>query len=257
MRNFLSPVFIAAALIGLARPANALPSVNVMADSNLNVAISHIARSYSSEKNIVVNSSYADVATQEAQIIDGAAADILITPKASLIEDLKTRGVIDVYSQIPIARDMLVLAGPQDSPLNVDLEKEFPIAAILKQIAEEPLFIVASPEFLPEGGFSKEALRAVHAAGFMEPYTLYLKDRNQMFEMIADKGAYGVVLSSSALRRKNIRVLGTFHAHTHQPIQYYAVVIAGENMDAARGFLAYLQSPAAKIIFRKNGFQTD
>ena len=117
----------------------------------------------------------------------------------------------------------------------------------------EQAFIVGNPEALPVGIYGKEALRNMDAAADLEPYTLYVKRRDQMLEMAASRD-YGVFFYSTLAGRPGIRVIDLFPESSYRPIQYYAVVIAGDNMNEARKFLDYLKSAEAKQVLKQNGF---
>ena len=237
-------------------PAFALNSVTVMTDSTMSVAMAEIARDYSRTHQIVVNTSFANSLDQEKQITEGGAADIVITPKQQWIEQLKTQGLVDVHSQVPVAHDRLALVGPADSAFTAKLSKGFPTAALIRQMEGEQAFIVGNPETRSAGIYGKEALRNMGAAGDLEPYTLYIKSLEQMFTMVKKEHAYGIFLYSSVIGEDGVRVIDLFPKSTYQPIVYYAVVIAGENMNEARQFLEYMQSPQARLILRKHGFES-
>lgn len=234
-----------------------LHTVTVMADNSMSMAMVEIARNYSRDHNIIVNTSFAAPAAQEEQITEGGAADILITPKQLWIDQLKERGLIDIYSQAPVARNRLALVGPASSTMQADLSKPFPVADLINHMGGEPDFVVASPETLIEGTYSKEALRKLGAAADLEPYTLYVKSLDDMFDMVTRNQAYGIFLYSTTLAHSGLRVLDLLPESSHQPIHYFAVVIAGDNMDEARKFIEYLKTPDARRIFRENGFNTD
>src|SRR4029077_20107524 len=108
------PAFAGMTIIWMAfaNPAFALASlksVTVMADGSMSLAIAEIARDYSRDEQIIVNTSFALPKAQEAQITEGAAADVLITPKQAWIDELKTRGLIDIHSPTSVARNRLAL----------------------------------------------------------------------------------------------------------------------------------------------------
>jgi molybdate transport system substrate-binding protein len=250
----LSHVFFLLAFAFAASPAFALSSVNVMADSSLSVAVTAIARAYARDRGVAVNASYMTSKEQQVQIAEGEAVDILITPMDKWIEDLKTQGLVDIYSETPVARGQLALAGPEASPLTFTIIEGVPVAQLIWQMQGEPEFLVGHPETLAEAAFSKEALRNLGAAADLEPYTVYIKQRDQMYRMVVNRGAYGVFLYSSVLSRPGIKVIGMIPSTAHQPIQYYAVVIAGENMDEARKFIDYLKSSEARRIFSESGY---
>ena len=229
-----------------------LPSVNVMADSSLSLAMDEIARSYSRTHNIIVNTSFAVPDVQDAQIAEGAAADVLITPDAAWINRLKEKGLIDVHSPVVIARGHLALAGPPGTPVAAE-EKHFPLNGILNQMHGQPDFVVANPASLPEGSYSREALKNLGVSDDLEPDTLYLKQRSEMLDMVEFHGAYGVFYYSTLLANPDLRVLYVLPDKTHKPINYTAVVIAGNNMDEARDFLAYLHTDEARRAFERHG----
>lgn len=235
--------------------AHALESLTVMADNSMSMAMVEIARRYSARHNIVVNTSFSVAAAQQKLITEGGAVDVLVTPQLQWIETLKTQGLIDIYSPTVIASDSLVLVGPRDSPIRFGPEdKALPTAAIIRDIGAEPGFVVGNPESLVEGGFSKEALRELDRGSLLAPYTLYIKNLDQMFGMVRDHGAYGIFLYSSTVHRTGFRVLGRLPPGSYRSLQYYALVVAGENMDEARRFLDYLESNEAKTILKDNGF---
>lgn len=244
-------------IFAAASPVYAIGSVTVMADSSMSMAVAQIARSYSRERQLVVNTSFAPPKAQEAQITEGGAADVLITPQQPWIDELKTQGLVDIYSQNVIARNQLALVGPATSTLQVDWKTRFPIASLIHEMEGEPNFIIPNPETLAEGGNSKEALRNLGIAGDLEPYTLYIKRLSDMLGMVENRESYGVFLYSNIIGRSGLKLLSLLPENTYNPIQYYAVVIAGDNMDEARKFMAYMKSPAAKKILRDNGFNVD
>jgi len=242
---------------GICPLALALPSVTVMADNTMSNAIAEIARHYARDRETVVNTSFAASAAQETQITEGAAADILITPKQSWIEQLKTQGLIDIYSPTAIARNRLALVGPEDSPIVANIAQKFPTVPIINRLGGEPGFVVGNPETQAAGVAGKEALRNLDVASDLEPYTLYVKQQNQMIEMVTQQQGYGLFFASSIMGRSGMRILDFLPESSYQPVKYYAVVIAGDNMDEARKFLDYLSSTDARQVFRQNGFNVD
>jgi len=237
-----------------ATPCFAIDTVTVMADNSLSLAMTALARDYAKSSNAIVNTSFAASAAQQSQISEGSAADILITPKAEWIENLKTQGVVDIYSQTPIARNRIALVAPTNSPLQIKLANGFPVSLLIQQFGWEPNFVVASPDILEEGAFSKEALRNLGVANDLEEYTLYIKRLDQMFDMVANHGMYGLFFYSSTIGKTGVRVLDLLPEDSHRPIEYNAVVLAGDNMDEARKFITYLKSDNAKEILRDYGF---
>jgi molybdate transport system substrate-binding protein len=237
--------------------ALALPSVTILADTSMGAAITEIARAYAREHNVVASTVFTPSAAQEQEIKEGGSADVLITPKLTWLEDMKTQGLLDVYSQTKLARNRLALIGPLDSPIHVRSGEVFPTTPLVREMGGEPLFMVGNPETLIEGIYGKEALRTLGVTEDLGEYTLYVKNLNDMFRMVRETKAYGVVFYSSTISQSGLRVIDLLPETSHKPVEYYAQVIAGENMDEARKFMDYLKSATAKRILRENGFFTD
>ncbi len=218
------------------------------------MAIAEMAREYSASKNIIVNTSFVAPEQQEAQILEGSAADILITPRAEWIEQLKTQGLIDVYSQLELAKNRLVLVGPQYDAIVVDLSAGLSAARIIRALDFDQSFMVGNPQYMSDGVYAKEALRKLNVADDLEEYTVYIKHPDQISSMVQGRGAYGVFLQSTARDLQGVKVVDVFPENTHQPVRYYAVVLAGNNMDAARKFMEYLKSKEARRLLINNGY---
>ncbi len=255
LKNHKFALLIAAFIAWPFAPALALNSLTVMADNSMSLAVAQIARNYSAQRGVVVSTSFSTQGAQEAQITEGSSVDILITSQGAWVEQLKTRGLIDIYSPTVIAKNQLVLAGPLKSTISFGPKSTaLPTAEIINAIGGEPGFVVANPEALMEGGYSKEALHTLDPGDYLAPYTLFIKEPGQMFDMVANHDAYGLFLYSSTIRHAGVKVIGRLPENSYHPIQYVAVVIAGENMDGARLFLEYLKTPQARAILRENGF---
>ncbi len=231
-----------------------LPTVTVMADHNLGVAVIEIARDYSRSKQVVVNNSFASQGAQQTQISDGAAADILITSKEVWIDNLKLQGLIDIYSQIKLARDSLVLIGSVNSDVRNKENDSFPVYDIIKSGDGEHSLLLGNPEYLMGGIYAKEALRNLNVADDLEPYILYVKTIDDMMNSIKERENFAVCFNSTAIANNDIKIIKQIPETAHSPIIYNAVVIAGDNMDEARKFLEYLKTKEVKNILKKHGF---
>lgn len=234
-----------------------LPNVTVMADHSLSLVVSEIARNYSRSRQTIVNTSFLPQKIQQEQISDGEAADILITSKVEWINDLKLQGLIDVHSQTKFAKDRLVLIGNNETSVMSAGVGRFPTFDIIKAGNGEPVFILGNPEFLMEGAYGKDAMRSFGANDDLEPYTLYVKRLDEMFDMVINQQAFGICLYSSVMDRDDMKIIDILPESAHKPIVYNAVVIASDNMNEARKFLEYLKSTEVHKILTKYGFVVD
>lgn len=73
-------------------------SVSVLADSHLAPALAEISSEFTHQYMITVSNSFGVSIEQEKRIEDGESADLFITTNESLIQELKIKGLVDVYS---------------------------------------------------------------------------------------------------------------------------------------------------------------
>lgn len=233
-----------------------LPHINVLADPSLSVAISALSRLYAKEKGVSVTASYASARDQADNISAGLEADVFITARTSMLDTLKGQGLVDVYSQKAITRNRLSMATYAENTLQMILIPKLPLTDILKRIDPGFSFVIGDPNFQNAGFYAMRALRNYEMADELEPYLLVVRSPVDVHRTIAQPGGYGVMYLSEAKRNNRLKILGTFPEVAHQPIIYYGVVVAGENMTHARDFLTFLQSEAAQRVFVQQGFES-
>jgi molybdate transport system substrate-binding protein len=64
----------------------------------------------------------------------------------------------------------------------------------------------------------------------------------------------GIVYRSDAVSEPRVRVIATFPPSSHAPIVYPVAIVRGHDDAASRALLDALQSPAAKAVFQRYGF---
>jgi molybdate transport system substrate-binding protein len=235
-----------------ARAQESIPSIVIIADSNLGLTLSRVVRAYATERRTAVALSLTDSEAASSEIAEGANGDVLITAREGWLAELKQQGLVDIYSETLLADDRLALVGPASFKEAVDVSKHFPTGRVLLSAGPDPLFVVGYPGELPEGSPSRELMNKLGAAADMEPYTVYLKDRKQMRSSIQQDGAFGLMLATDAAAH-SMNTLGVFPNTLHKPVRYRAVVLAGEQMDEARKFIEFLKTPAAQKLFTDGG----
>lgn len=240
---------------GIAKSVDS-PTLSVLADPSLTVPLSKIARNYAIKHNQPVTTSFGSTRDLAKHIVAGMEADIFITNRVKYINELKNQGLVDVYSQTPIARNRLVIATAAGNEGELILIRNLPIASILSKQHPGFSFALGDPEFMSVGSYSLEALRNFGLDGELEPYFILLQSPSDLRRSIAAEHNYGMIFQSEVAIYQDLRKLDVFPENTHSPIVYQAVVIAGEHMDEARKFMHYLTSPEALAVFKQDGFET-
>lgn len=261
MAKFASTKWMMFASLMLLMPVHAhakrtdLTQIHVLADPSLTIPLTLIARDYSRQHNVSVSASFANTQKQIQTIEDGLEADVFITSRASTLRNLKNRGLVDVHSQTPITKNRLALVTYADNKLDLIMIPRLPLASILERIDPGFSFVLGHPDYQISGIYGVEALTRFEIASELEPYFVFIQSPIEMQETIAKKGGYGIVLRTDAARNKQLKILGIFPESSHSPITYQAVAVAGENMNPARDFIAYLASAHAQGIFAAQGFE--
>lgn len=244
---------VSASVLLCSHSAFALSNITIMGDRSVSLPVAKLAREYARASGVAVSTSFVEKEMQSSQILEGSAADVLITSDAKWIEELQTQGLIDIYSKKEFARGRMALVGPADSSLSMKLTSNFMSAPLVHAMHDEPALFIGNPEYLPEGKYAREALRSLDALDVLEPYTLYLKKNDEMVEQVENRGGYGIFYYTQALLMERGKVIDVFPERSHSPIVYYVVVIAGDNMEEARKFAQFLSSNAARNTIRISG----
>ena len=82
-----------------------MESITILADSRLAVPMAQLASLFAHENMISVAGVFGASADQQKKIEDGESADLFITPDKDRIEQLKIKGMVDVYSIKAIASE--------------------------------------------------------------------------------------------------------------------------------------------------------
>ena len=234
--------------------ADEIRTISVIADSSLALPVTKIIQQYSTDKHQAVVASYVPVNQQEEAVLEGVGYDVLITARPKILEELKQQGLVDIYTESEVAKNRLVLAASDKSDFQASLAKRFPLADIITKFNWQPGLVVGNPETLLEGSIAREALRNYGVIADLEPYTMYEKDLPEIISMIREEGSLGLVYQSDAKNYQGLRVVDIVPEHTHRPITYIAVVLAGNRMEQSREFVDYLTQRRSKNIFQKHDF---
>jgi ABC-type molybdate transport system substrate-binding protein len=133
--NFLPSwiAFLSLAMAVLSNPVKAaeykeIETITVLAETSLATSMAQISSLFTRGRPISVSNNFGDSEVQRKKIEDGESADIFITSQPDLVQQLKTKGLVDVYSigQVASLNDktytIAVVAGENMTPARVFLE---------------------------------------------------------------------------------------------------------------------------------------
>ncbi|MFO1242174.1 MAG: molybdate ABC transporter substrate-binding protein [Rickettsiales bacterium] len=224
-----------------------------MADASLTVPLTQIARAYAKEKDVQVATIFGSSKSHIAAIEAGDDANVFIAAKPSWIKDLQNKGLTDAYSRIAIAGNALAWVSSSKKSAPIALSAKMKGLSFLDDYGDTMCFF-GDPEYLAEGTYALETLTSLNLMSEMEPCFSFLQDHADMIRSIVRYDGYSFIFSSDANLFPGIKSITPVKENLHAPIQYQAVVVAGEDMPAGREFLKYLQGPTAQGIFKANHF---
>lgn len=238
---------------GLASPANAERVITVFAAASLTDAVTRTGRIYQDRTGNRVRLSFASSSTLARQIEAGAGADIYISANAAWMDYLDARGLVVAASRRePIGNELVLIAAVDAAAEPVVLASGASVAGLL---GPRDRIALGDPSHVPGGGYAREALTSLDQWSTLER-RLALSDNVRAALALVGRGeaALGIVYRTDALISKNVKVLGTFPADSHQPITYPFAIVAGHDGGDVRNLFDYLTGPEGGAVFESFGF---
>ncbi len=244
---FASMVLIAVLLAPIRAGAE---GILVFAAASLKTALDEIALDYTQQTGVDVIVSYAASSVLARQIQLGAPADVFISANRDWMDALQGGGWIDPKSRVDLLANGLVLIGPADRASDGQLAPGYDLSG---QLAGGYL-AMALVDAVPAGIYGKEALRTLGLWDAVQGQVAQSDNVRAALALVATGAApLGVVYRSDAIAETRVGVVGTIPSEAHQPIVYPAALTGAANKDAA-GFLDYLQTKDAEVVFLNQGF---
>ena len=228
-------------------------NLTVFSEPNMAMALSKIARQFSQKNNVIVSINFSSSFDLINEIDLGAPANVFISAHPQIIENLRQKGVVDVYNVAYIANDELVLSTSKTNnhfPIKL-LKKNINLEDSLKILDENKLSLIIDHEGVSSGMYSKKIIQNL-SLGNLKIFNKLPEDQSSLIRDIENnKDTYGLLFRSQLQNNNNLRILAT---QKDENIFYQAFVIAGDRMDVAREFLNFLKTPNSKDILRNSGF---
>ena len=243
---FAAVLSVAALLAGCRKAQH--PTLTLSIAASLQDAIVEVESSYQHDRGQVeFRNNFGASGTLAREIEQGAPVDAILSAGTKPIDDLQAKGLLVAGTRADLLRNSLVLIAPQDSKL-----------AGFDDLAQPAVRLVAmgDPASVPAGQYGLETLNALKLYDKIKSKIVLGKDVRQVLTYVETGNVdAGLVYATDARISTKVRVVAVAPESSHHPIVYPVAVVAGSrNQQAARDFIAYLSSPAARAIFIKHGF---
>lgn len=228
----------------------------IFSEPNLSKVLALVSREFSQKNNTIISINYNSAFDLIDEIDIGSPVNIFITAHPQIIENLRQKGVVDVYNVAYIASDLLALCTNKvNNSYPTDLlKKNINFDDALNLINKNQIPLIIDHEGSSAGFYSKKLIEDMN----LDQIKLFNKLPEDKSLLIRDlennDNVFGLIFTSQLF---NSSTLNKFAIQKNKSIFYQAFVIAGDNMDGAREFLNFLKSPKVQKMFKDNGFNIE
>lgn len=226
--------------------------ITVSAAASLKDAMTEVQAMYLTEEpnvNVIVN--FASSGSLSQQIEQGAAVDVYVSASTKYMTNLRDAELLDNTTLKDLLGNEVVLIAPKDSTTTITSFDQVVDPSIAK-------IGIGEPTTVPAGQYAVDVFTYYNEMDQITDKLVYAKDVKEVLSWVETGNAdSGVVYSTDAKISTAVKVIATAPADSHKPIVYpVAVIKASTNPDAAKAFVDFLSTDAAKAVFVKYGFTT-
>jgi molybdate transport system substrate-binding protein len=234
-------------------PLGALPlhagEVTVFAAVSLTDALQDIGEAYEKATGDKVVFNLESSSLLARQIREGAPADLFLSADEAQMNGLDTRKLLLPGTRKSVLSSSLVVVVPVDSNLKIAVPADL-AARSIRAIA------LAEPQSVPAGVYAKEYLRRQGLWQQVIDRVVPTENVRAALAAVASGNVdAGIVYKTDAAISKKVRVAFEVPTADAPRIAYpFAVLAKAPHFEAAKKFLAYLESAPALEVFRRYGF---
>ena len=251
MRRILGVVVSLVLLWSVPSVAARADQVTVLAAASLTDVLGQIDGDFQKQSGNTVKAAFGGSSALAKQLEAGAPADLFISADVPWMDYVAKANLIDPSSRSNLLGNHLVLVAPADSTASVTIDQNLDLAGMLKG----GKLSVADTNAVPAGKYAKASLTKLGMWDKVENSLAQAENVRAALALVErGEAPLGIVYQTDAAVAK-VKVIGTFPDDSHPPIIYpVALTVQGAKSDAAKAYLAYLKSDAAKAVFQKAGF---
>ena len=242
-------ILLLAILLTAAAGPLAAVELNVSAAASLTDALQEIKARYEAASGDQILLNLGASSTLARQIEEGAPADLFLSADEAKMDQLEKWGLVLPGTRRSVLSNTLVVVVPSDSPLKI-------VSAADLAGPKIRVLVLAEPRTVPAGIYAKEYLRKLKLWDKVIGRVVPTENVRAALAAVEQGNAdAGIVYKTDAGISRKVRIAYEVPLAGGPRISYPFAVIAGSrNAEAARRFLAYLESPAALEVFGRYGF---
>ncbi|MCI1209622.1 MAG: molybdate ABC transporter substrate-binding protein [Treponema sp.] len=200
---------------------------------------------------VKVTPTYASSGALRKQIEQGAPADLFFSASEKHMTALMDEDLIMNDTKTDLLKNEVVLIVPKGSTAGIASFNDVDSDKVTQAA-------IGEPSSVPAGSYAKEVFTSLGIYGNIESggKLVFGKDVRQVLSYVEQGNVQaGAVYSTDAAISDSVTVVATAPDGSHRPIVYPAAIVkTTEHEQAAKDFLAFLESSDALDIFTKYGF---
>ena len=249
LRSAAALVLVMASLAALLGCQDRDDELLVFAAASLADVLEPLGQTFTLEHDVSVSFSFGGSTTLAQQLVRGAGADLFISAGPGPMDSLVDRALLAPELRVDLLTNQLVLAGSPEREESLS-DPHTLLSAAISRIA------IADPQLAPAGRYAQSALQGLGLWDELKPKLVFGADvRAALTYVEAGNVDVGIVYRTDVKTRPGLQVLSTLPNEAYPQIVYPGAVLQGSgHKEAARAFLAFLQSEGARKTFRQYGF---
>jgi molybdate transport system substrate-binding protein len=230
-------------------PASEPVSLLISAAASLTDVITEIGEKYQTEnQNVTLSYSFDSSGALQAQIEEGAPADIFLSAAQKQMNALADENLIEESTRLDLLVNKVVLIKNADSDLDI---------TSFEETAGDSVKMIALGEAsVPVGQYAEEIFTSLGIWETVSAKASFGTNVRAVLAWVEDGSAEcGVVYATDAATTDKVEIIAEAPEGSHAPVVYPgAVVSSSQNIEEAKKFLDYLSSDSAREAFEKYGF---
>lgn len=231
-------------------------SLKILAAASLSDLMNELKDAYQKNHNVDLQFSFAASGSLQAQIEEGAEADIFISASKKQIKKLQDKSLLHEDSIKDVLANSLVIVSNKNK--SFDFKGEESIKNLPNLISDGKIksMSIGDPSYVPAGQYAKEALDFYGVYDKIKDKLVLGNSVRNVLSWVSEGGVdLAVVYKTDAMIDKNVEIIHEFDSKSHSPILYQSAIIkSSKNISESEDFIKFLSSEEGAKIIEKYGF---
>lgn len=226
--------------------------VVILAAASLKNALDEASAAWTRQTGKTTRISYAASSALAKQIEGGIPADIFISADVPWMDYVAERKLIKPASRSDYLGNQIVLIAGKDSRIDLRIGKDFNLRGAL---GSDGRLAMANVDAVPAGKYGKAALEFLGVWPSVSDRVAQAENVRMALTLVSrGEAPLGIVYKTDAASDPAVRIVGAFPADSHPAIIYPIALLSTSDNPDAQALVDYLNTPAAKPFFEKQGF---